>query len=74
MKNPVDNKFASVQEDYDSEKLEAVIFYLRDKKTTIERELTDALDAVYKKNVPAQVREYIERKNAPPASEAQSDL
>ena len=73
MKNPIDNKFASVQVEYDSEKLEAVIFYLRDKKTTIERELTDALDALYK-NVPAQVREYIERKNAPSASEAQSDL
>ena len=73
MKNPVENKFASVQVEYDSEKLEAVIFYLRDKKTTIECELTDALDALYKKNVPAQVREYIERKNAPPASEAQSD-
>ena len=56
MKNPIDNKFASVQVEYDSEKLEAVIFYLRDKKTTIERELTDALDALYKKNVPAQVR------------------
>lgn len=62
MKNPVENKFASVQVEYDSKKLEAVIFYLRDKKTTIERELTDALDAVYKKNVPAQMREYIERK------------
>ena len=32
MKNPVENKFASVQVEYDSEKLEAVIFYLRDKK------------------------------------------
>ena len=74
MKNPVENKFASVQVEYDSEKLEAVIFYLRDKKTTIECELTDALDALYKKNVPAQVREYIERKNAPPTSEAESDL
>ena len=31
MKNPIDNKFASVQVEYDSEKLEAVIFYLRDK-------------------------------------------
>ena len=66
MKNSIDNKFASVQVEYDSEKLEAVIFYLRDKKTTIERELTDALDAVYKKNVPAQVREYIERKSRLP--------
>ena len=74
MKNPNENRFSTVQVEYDSEKLEAVRFYLRDKSSTVERELSDALDAVYKKNVPAQVREYIERKNAPNATGQQSEL
>ena len=74
MKNPVENQFAAVLVVFDSEKIKAMIFYQRNKKTNNESELTDALDALYKKNVPAQVREYIERKNAPPASEAQSDV
>lgn len=65
MKGITDNKFSTIQIEYDGEKLEAVRFYLRDKGSTVEKELTDALDAVYKKNVPSQVREYIERKNAP---------
>lgn len=63
MRTMPDNKNSIVQVEYDSEKLEAIRFYLKDKNSTIKRELTDALDSVYKKNVPAQVREYIERKN-----------
>lgn len=63
MRNIPDNKISTVQVEYDSEKLEAIRFYLQDKNSTIKRELTDALDSVYKKNVPAQVREYIERKS-----------
>lgn len=65
MKGISENKGSTVQIEYDGEKLEAVRFYLRDKGSTVEIELSDALDAVYKKNVPSQVREYIERKNAP---------
>lgn len=65
MKGISENKGSTVQIEYDGEKLEAVRFYLRDKGSTVEKELSDALDAVYKKNVPSQVREYIERKNAP---------
>lgn len=65
MKGISENKGSTVQIEYDGEKLEAVCFYLRDKGSTVEKELSDALDAVYKKNVPSQVREYIERKNAP---------
>ena len=74
MKNPNENRFSTIQVEYDSEKLEAVRFYLRDKSSTVERELSDALDAVYKKNVPAQVREYIERKNAPCATGQQGEM
>lgn len=65
MKGISENKGSTVQIEYDGEKLEAVHFYLRDKGSTVEKELSDALDSVYKKNVPSQVREYIERKNAP---------
>lgn len=77
MKTMPDNKSSTVQIEYDSEKLEAIRFYLQDKNTTAEQELKDALNSVYKKNVPAQVREYIERKNTPPSgskgSEQQSE-
>ena len=77
MRNISDNKISTVQVEYDSEKLEAIRFYLQDKNSTIKRELTDALDSVYKKNVPAQVREYIERKGVSPSesngSEQQSE-
>ena len=65
MKVNTENRYSTVQVEYDSEKLEAIRFYLSDRNTTIERELLEAMDAVFKKNVPAQVREYIERKNAP---------
>ena len=65
MKVNTENRYSTVQVEYDSEKLEAIRFYLCDRNTTVERELLEAMDAVFKKNVPAQVREYIERKNAP---------
>jgi hypothetical protein len=65
MKGSNENKFATVQIEYDVEKLEAVRFFLMDKNSTVERELLDAMDTIFKKHVPAQVRDYIERKNAP---------
>lgn len=68
MKVNTENRFSTVQVEYDSEKLEAIRFYLSDRNTTVERELLEAMDAVFKKNVPSQVREYIERKNAPASS------
>ena len=65
MKVNTENRFSTVQVEYDSEKLEAIRFYLSDRNTTVERELLEAMDTVFKKNVPSQVREYIERKNVP---------
>ena len=62
----MDNKFSTIQVEYETEKLEAVRIYLRDKNSTVERELADAIESVFKKVVPVAVREYIERKNAPP--------
>ena len=77
MKTNIDNKFSAVQVEYETEKLEAIRFYLRDRHTTVERELADAIEALFKKSVPVQVRDYIERKNAPPpqpvATDQQSD-
>ena len=61
----MDNKFSTIQVEYETEKLEAVRIYLRDKNSTVERELADAIESVFKKVVPVAVREYIERKNAP---------
>ena len=64
MKNTSDNKRATVQIEYDAEKLEALRFYLGERNATLESELLEAMDAIFRKNVPAQVRGYLNR-NAP---------
>lgn len=64
MKNSNDNKRSIVQIEYDAEKLEALRFYLGERNATLENELIEAMDVIFRKNVPAQVREYINR-NAP---------
>lgn len=64
MKNAPDNKRSIVQIEYDSEKLEALRFYLGERNATLENELIEAMDVIFRKNVPAQVRGYINR-NAP---------
>lgn len=64
MKNSPDNKRSIVQIEYDSEKLEALRFYLGERNATLENELIEAMDVIFRKNVPAQVRGYINR-NAP---------
>lgn len=73
MKSNTDNKFSTVQVEYETEKLEAIRFYLKDRHTTVERELAEAIEALFKKNVPVQVRDYIERKNAPPPQPVVTD-
>ena len=64
MKNSNDNKRSIVQIEYDAEKLEALRFYLGERNATLENELIEAMDGIIRKNVPAQVRGYINR-NAP---------
>lgn len=49
----------SVSVSYDDEKLSALKIYLEQRGTTIEEELTQALDSIYAKNVPAGVRSYL---------------
>ena len=73
MKTNIDNKFSTVQVEYETEKLEAIRFYLRDRQTTVERELAEAIEALFKKSVPVQVRDYIERKNATPPQPVVTD-
>ena len=51
MKVNTENRFSTVQVEYDSEKLEAIRFYLSDRNTTVERELLEAMDAVFKKKI-----------------------
>ena len=64
MKNSNDNKRSIVQIEYDAEKLEALRFYLGERNATLENELIEAMDVIFRKNVPSQVRGYINR-NAP---------
>lgn len=64
MKNSNDNKRSIVQIEYDAEKLEALRFYLGERNATLENELIEAMDVIFRKNVPAPVRGYINR-NAP---------
>ena len=44
---------------YNSEKLTALKMYIRQRNTSIEKELISALDTMFAKYVPFQVREYI---------------
>lgn len=44
----------------EQEKLSAIRFYAGKKESSIEAELTDFIDKLYEKYVPAQTREYIE--------------
>lgn len=45
---------------FDNEKVSALKIYLGQRNTTIEKEFQKSLDALYIKNVPAGVRDYIE--------------
>ena len=73
VRNAPDNMTSIVQIEYDAEKVEALRFYLGDRNTTLEKELEDALDGIFKKTVPAQVREYINRNNAPTMKTGKSE-
>lgn len=53
-------KKATITISYDEEKLGALKIYLEQKGSRVEDELTKELDTLYSKNVPANVREFIE--------------
>ena len=52
-------KTSSITVCYNSEKLTALKMYIRQKNTSVEKELVSALDTMFAKYVPFQVREYI---------------
>ena len=56
---------------YEEEKIKALRWYLEQKGSRLEDELVKAVDTLFQKNVPANVRSYIcKDEEAPPAAEA----
>lgn len=53
-------KKTTINISYDEEKLSALKIYLDQKGSQVEDELTKELNTLYSKNVPANVREFIE--------------
>ena len=53
-------KNATVTISYDEEKLSALRLYMEQKNLSVETELTQALENLYTKNVPANVRDFID--------------
>ena len=56
-------KLTTVQVEYDAERLEALRMYLKDNGTTVEKEMALMRDALFRKNVPAQVRTFFEMRS-----------
>lgn len=50
-------------------KMEALEFFLRENNTTVEEVLKEHLDKTYEKNVPQQVRKFVESKMTVPIEE-----
>ena len=66
-------KPTKIEFSFDDAKLEAIHLFLKEKGGNLDEELDRFMDALYKKYVPQQVREFIEKKEteaaqvAPPA-------
>jgi hypothetical protein len=59
-------KKATITFTYDEERLSAVNLFFQTKSLSLESELEGFMDQIYKKNVPAAVREFIEMKGDAP--------
>ena len=57
-------KKVSVTVQYDEEKLNTVKIFLEKKGLTLSEEIVKFLDGLYNKNVPSQVREFLELKQS----------
>lgn len=57
-------KKVSVTVQYDEEKLNTVKIFLEKKGLTLSDEIIKFIDGLYNKNVPAQVREFLELKRS----------
>lgn len=49
----------------DSERMDALAFYLKKENTTVQRKIDEVLRQLYEKTVPEPVREYLNAKSAP---------
>lgn len=56
-------KKISVSLDYDEEKLAALKLYLEQKNISLESRISEQLEALYQKNVPLTVRQFIDFKS-----------
>jgi len=52
---------------FDSERMDALTFYLKKEDATVQGKMDEALRQLYEKSVPEPVREYLDAKSAPPA-------
>ena len=50
---------------FDSEKMEALVFYLKKDSTTVQKKMDEALRLLYEQTVPEPLREYLDAKSAP---------
>ena len=50
---------------FDSEKLEALAFYLKKENSTVQKKMAEALRLLYEQTVPEPLREYLDAKSAP---------
>lgn len=50
---------------FDSEKMEALAFYLKKDNTTVQKKMDEALRLLYEQTVPEPLREYLDAKSAP---------
>nr|WP_325217220.1 DUF6103 family protein [uncultured Oscillibacter sp.] len=49
----------------DSEKMEALVFYLKKENSTVQKKMDEALRQLYEETVPEALREYLDAKSAP---------
>lgn len=59
-------KKTTISVSFEDEKLSALKMYLEQRGQTVESELENALDALYAKNVPAGVREFLGMRSGAP--------
>ena len=50
----------------DSEKMDALVYYLKKENATVQVKMDDALRQLYESAVPEAVREFLDAKSAPP--------
>ena len=51
---------------FDSEKMEALVIYLKKENSSVQNKMDEALCQLYEQTVPEPVREYLDSRSAPP--------